>query len=59
MTRGRSWDVRWVVRVDVEVGAVEGLQRPWCRERIVRVGGAEALLLFVFVEDETRLPRRG
>lgn len=27
--------------MDAEVGPVDGTQRPWCRERTVRVGAAD------------------
>ena len=58
-TRGRSWDVKCVVKVEAEVGAVRGgMQCPWCRERMVSVGDAEVLLPLVEADGE-RVPRRG
>lgn len=37
--RGRTWSFKCAVSEDADVGAVaDGMQGPWCLERMVRVG---------------------
>jgi hypothetical protein len=41
VTRGRSWRWRWSIKVAAEVGAVDGVDGPWCLDSTVSDGEGE------------------